>query len=95
MNSGVSLSMVSVAISVVRPDGLAVGRDRDRGMQRVRLAVEIEQLPACRRHAVGLRQDLIAEGEHLIGANHISFAGEVAHRFGLGPRQHLGNVVRS
>src|SRR6476659_4350401 len=45
-----------------RPDGLAVGRYRDRGVQGVRLSVEIEQLPACRRHALGLRQDLIAEG---------------------------------
>ncbi len=33
--------------------------------------------------------------EHLIAADDISLAGKIAHRLGLGPRQHLGDVVGS
>src|SRR5512143_799443 len=53
------------------PDGLAVGRYRNRGMQRMRLAAQIEQLPPRGLHGLGLRQDVIAEGEHLVGADDI------------------------
>ncbi len=57
------------------------------------LAAQIEQLPSRRLHAVGLRQDLIAEGEHLVGADDIGLAGKIAHGLGLGARQNLGDVM--
>ena len=95
MNSGESLRMVSVAIVGLGPDRLAVGRDRDRGMQRVRLAAEIEQLAARRLHAVGLGEDRLAEREHLVAADHIGLPGKIAHGLGLGARQNFGNVMRA
>src|SRR5215471_12198066 len=75
------------------PDGLAVRRHRHRSVERVRLTPEVEQLPARRLHAVWLRQNLIAESEHLVGADDIGLARKIAHGFRLGARQHLSDIV--
>ena len=83
-----------MAIVGLSPDRLAVGRDRDRRMQRMRLAAENEQLAARRLHAVRLGKDRVAEREHLVAADHISLPGEIAHGLGLGARQNFGDVVR-
>ncbi len=41
----------------------------------------------------GLDEDGVAERKHLVAADHISLAGKIAHGFGLGSRQHLGDVM--
>src|SRR5689334_16748129 len=69
-----------------RPDGLSVRRDGNRRMQRMRLSAQVEQLPSRRLHAVGLRHDLIAEGEHLVGADDVGLGRKIAHRLRLGAR---------
>jgi hypothetical protein len=59
------------------------------------LAAEIEQLAARRLHVVGLGKNGLAERQHLVGADHISLAREIAYRLGLGTGQHLGDIVRA
>ena len=84
---------MSVAISVVAQMVSPFGRHRDRRVQRMGLAAQIEQLPPRGLHGLGLRQDLIAESEHLVGADDIGLAGKIAHGLRLGARQHLGDVM--
>ena len=93
MNSGESLRMVSVATFVsahmVSP------------LVATTTAVcSVWLLPLrssnCRRAASmlsGLDRMRLVEHEHLVGADHIGPGGKIAHGLGLGPRQHLGDVM--
>ena len=78
----------------MRKDGLPVDGERDRGMKRVALAAEIEQLAARCLHAVGLGEDTVARGQHLVRPDDEGAVRQIAHRFRLGAGEHLGDIAR-
>ena len=70
-------------------------RERHGGMQPVRLAAESR---AAADRAVSMLSgfDKISPSkrQHLVGADDEGSRREIAHRFGLGAGQHLGDVLR-
>src|SRR6476660_10110212 len=52
----------------VAPNDVACHRERNRGMQLVRLAAQPLQLPAGAGQIAGLVEQLVAERQHLVGS---------------------------